>query len=81
MDTFSCLAALVLLAAPTQPQSVPPTQRPEDVPAHTSPYSTFGQPHARRPASKRPSARLQCNDGTIRKGTAKVCDGHGGVKR
>ena len=73
MEPFSLLAALALLAAPTQ--------RPEDVPAHTSPYSTFGQPHARRPAGKRPSARLQCNDGTVRKGTAKVCEGHGGVKR
>src|SRR5438270_334066 len=50
MATLSWLAALALLvAAPERPaepspakESLPPTQRPEDRPAHESPYSAFG---------------------------------------
>src|SRR5437899_12310904 len=61
MATLSWLAALALLAAvpegPSEPspakESLPPTQRPEDRPAHESPYSAFGAPHAKRPQAKK----------------------------
>ena len=94
MATLPWLTAFALLsvAAPEGPskpspakESVPPTQRAEDRPAHESPYSAFGAPHAKRsPAKKRSGARLHCNDGTIQtQGQQKdkgACDDHGGVK-
>ncbi|MCA1828085.1 MAG: hypothetical protein ABR567_02530 [Myxococcales bacterium] len=92
METLSWLAALTLLAAPTASkpspakESVPPTQRAEDRPAHESPYSAFGAPHAHRgPSGKRAGPRLHCKDGTIQtqgqKGAKDACKDHGGVKR
>jgi hypothetical protein len=94
MESLSWLAALALLSAPAgkpaKPdparESVPPTQRSEDRPAHESPYSAFGAPHAKRaPARKRSGARLHCKDGTIQtQGQQKdkgACDDHGGVKK
>src|SRR2546428_11148132 len=94
MGSLSWLATFALLAAapegPSNPspakESVPPTQRPEDRPAHESPYSAFGAPKAKRPpAKKRSGARLHCNDGTIQtQGQQKdkgACDDHGGVKK
>jgi len=91
MESFSWLAALALLSAPqaTNPspahESVTPAKRAEDRPAHESPYSAFGAPHAKRtPSHKRSGPRLHCKDGTIKtqgqKGAASACDGHGGVK-
>ncbi|TMA91258.1 MAG: hypothetical protein E6J65_25030 [Deltaproteobacteria bacterium] len=92
MATVSWLAALALLAAapegPSEPspakESLPPTQRPEDRPAHESPYSAFGAPHAKRPqAKKRAGARLLCADGTTqtqRPRAKNACEDHGGVK-
>jgi len=94
MATLSWVTAFALLsvAAPEGPskpspakESVPPTQRAEDRPAHESPYSAFGAPKAKRtPAKKRSGARLHCNDGTIQtQGQQKdkgACDDHGGVK-
>jgi hypothetical protein len=95
MQSFSWLAALALsLAVPapggTNPspakESVAPTNRPEDRPAHESPYSAFGAPHAKRaPAKKRSGPRVHCNDGSIQtvgqKGDrSAVCSDHGGVK-
>jgi len=96
MQSFSWLAALALSLAvpaaggqdnpsPTK-QSVPPTKRAEDRPAHESPYSAFGAPHAKRaPAKKRSGPRLHCNDGSIQtvgqKGDrSAACSDHGGVK-
>jgi hypothetical protein len=69
-------------------ESMPPTQRAEDRPAHESPYSAFGAPQAKTPGSQRhrhTGARLECKDGTHqtegqRKGDKMICDGHGGVK-
>ena len=90
METLSWLAALALIAAPStpvkpSPDSVPPTQRAEDRPAHESPYSAFGAPHARRTVQHRNRARLHCADGSIQtqgqKGVANPCDTHGGVKK
>ena len=58
----------------------------EDRPAHESPYSAFGAPHAKRaPAKKRSGPRLHCNDGSIQtvgqKGDrSAACSDHGGVK-
>ena len=92
MDSLSWLAALALLAAPPDKpanpdparESVPPTQRAEDRPAHESPYSAFGAPHAKRPqAKKRAGARLLCADGTTqtqRPRAKNACEDHGGVK-
>jgi len=92
MASLSWLAALSLLAAaperPSEPspakESLPPTQRPEDRPAHESPYSAFGAPHAKRPqGKKRPGARLLCNDGTTQTQGPRAknaCQDHGGVK-
>ena len=92
MATLSWFAALALMAAapegPAEPspakESLPPTQRPEDRPAHESPYSAFGAPHAKRPqAKKRAGARLLCNDGTTQTQRARAknaCEGHGGLK-
>jgi hypothetical protein len=64
-----------------------PAQRPPDRPAHESPYSAFGAPHARRPGTqvhRHTGRRMHCKDGTVQtrgpKSTADVCDGHGGVK-
>ena len=58
MQSFSWLAALALSLAVPAPkesanpspakESVPPTQRSEDRPAHESPYSALGAPHAKR---------------------------------
>jgi hypothetical protein len=93
MATLSWLAALALVAAPGEKsnpspakESVPPTQRAEDRPAHESPYSAFGATHAKRsPSKKRSGARLHCNDGTIQtqgqRGAKNPCDAHGGVKK
>ncbi len=92
METLSWLAALALLGTPAAPaktspaqDSLPPTQRAEDRPAHESPYSAFGSPHARREVKHRSRARLHCADGTIQtsgqKGVANPCDTHGGVKK
>ena len=80
------LAAPAENAKPPAKDAVAPTQRPEDRPAHESPYSAFGAPHARRaPAKKRSGARLHCKDGTVQtrgqKGTANACADHGGVKQ
>jgi hypothetical protein len=92
MGSLSWLATFALLAAapegPSSPspakESVPPTQRPEDRPAHESPYSAFGAPHAKRPqGKKRPGARLLCNDGTTQTQGPRAknaCQDHGGVK-
>lgn len=81
--------------AETTPQTKPspardaliPGQRPPDRPAHESPYSAFGAPHARRPgeqAHRHTGKRLHCKDGTVQtrgpRGTGDICDGHGGVK-
>ena len=92
MESFAWLTALALLAAPAAQnnpspaeQSVPPTQRAADRPAHESPYSAFGAPHARRKPQKRTRARLRCADGTVQtqgpKAAANACDSHGGVKQ
>lgn len=94
METFSWMAALALLsAAPSQPpakpspaqESVTPDKRPADRPAHESPYSAFGAPHARRSVTKRARARLHCADGTVQtqgqKGATDACAGHGGAKK
>lgn len=67
-------------------ESVPPDKRAEDRPAHESPYSAFGAPHARRGSKMRKSgARLRCSDGTTQtqgqKGAKDACAGHGGVKQ
>jgi len=59
--------------------ALPPADRPRDIPAPESPYSTFGQPHARTPRSPRPLARIRCADGTIQRSTT-ACESHGGVK-
>ena len=96
MQSLSWLAALALslaVPAPSEPanpsptkQSVPPTKRAEDRPAHESPYSAFGAPHAKRaPAKKQSGPRLHCNDGSIQtvgqKGDrSAACSDHGGVK-
>jgi len=97
MESLSWLAALALSLATTAPggqptnpspakESVPPTQRAEDRPAHESPYSAFGAPHAKTSgAKKRSGPRVHCNDGTVQtvgqKGDrSKICDEHGGVK-
>jgi hypothetical protein len=91
MESLSWMAALALLvAAPEKPspakEALPPTQRAEDRPAHESPYSAFGAPHAKRaPARKRAGARVRCKDGTLQtqgqQRDKNVCDGHGGVKQ
>ena len=94
MESFSWLAALALLCSapggPAKPspaqESVTPDKRAEDRPAHESPYSAFGAPHARRsPSGKRSGSRLHCKDGTIQtqgqKGAKPACAGHGGVKQ
>lgn len=67
--------------------AIAPTQRAEDRPAHESPYSAFGAPHAKTPGTqrhRRTGARLECKDGTHQtQGQRKdklACDGHGGVK-
>ena len=66
-------------------QSVPPDKRAEDRPAHESPYSAFGAPHARRGSRMRKSGRrLHCADGTTQtqgqKGAKDACEDHGGAK-
>jgi hypothetical protein len=94
METLNLLALLALLTGsqPEKPNPSPakdavaPTQRPEDRPAHESPYSAFGAPHAKRStAKKRSGMRLHCKDGTIRtegqKGNKNACEDHGGVKQ
>ena len=94
MESLSWMAALVLLTAAPAPQAkpspaqeaVPPTQRAEDRPAHESPYSAFGAPHAKRtPAKKRSGPRLKCTDGTVQtqgqQRDKSACDGHGGIKQ
>src|SRR3954464_11680674 len=97
MESLSWLAALALSLAtpapggqPTNPspakEAVPPTQRAEDRPAHESPYSAFGAPHAKRtPAKKRSGPRLKCTDGTVQtqgqQRDKSACDGHGGIKQ
>ena len=87
MESLSWMAALALLSVAPSPakDSVPPTQRPEDRPAHESPYSAFGAPHAKRAKSaRRPGARLHCKDGTVQtqgqRGAKAACADHGGVK-
>ncbi|HEY6909352.1 MAG TPA: hypothetical protein VI356_08285 [Myxococcales bacterium] len=93
MQSFSWLAALALslaVPAPSDPSPAKepsaPTKHGEDRPAHESPYSAFGAPHAKRaPAKKRSGPRVHCNDGTIQtvgqKGDrSAVCSEHGGVK-
>jgi len=92
MESLPWLALLSLLSAPNPPanpsparDSVLPTQRAEDRPAHESPYSAFGAPHAKRAlAKRRAGARLHCKDGTVQtQGQQKdkaACDDHGGVK-
>ena len=94
MATLPWLTAFALLAAaaPEQQQSnpspakesVPPTKRAEDRPAHESPYSAFGAPHAKRATKKRSGKRVHCADGTIQtQGQQKdkgACDDHGGIK-
>ena len=68
-------------------QSVTPGKRAEDRPAHESPYSAFGAPHAKAaPAKRRSGPRVHCKDGSIQtagqKGDrAAVCKEHGGVKQ
>ncbi|HYY53406.1 MAG TPA: hypothetical protein VE755_11065 [Myxococcales bacterium] len=96
MESLSWIAALALLTAaadkpaapPEKPspakESLPPTQRAEDRPAHESPYSAFGAPHAKRVTKKRSAKRVHCADGTIQtQGQQKdkaACEDHGGVK-
>ncbi|MGE5048365.1 MAG: hypothetical protein ACM3PC_07370 [Deltaproteobacteria bacterium] len=97
MQSFSWLAALALSLAvpapsPSEPVNTPPAKQSapaksgEDRPAHESPYSAFGAPHAKRaPAKKRSGPRVHCNDGSIQtvgqKGDrSAVCSDHGGVK-
>ena len=66
-------------------ESVTPDKRPEDRPAHESPYSAFSAPHAKRTVKKRSGARLKCADGTFQtQGQQKdksACAEHGGVKQ
>ena len=93
MATLPWLTAFALLAAaPAEnpkpdpaKESVPPTQRAEDRPAHESPYSAFGAPHAKRTVKKRSGKRLHCADGSIQtQGQQKdkaACDDHGGIKK
>src|SRR3954463_8321714 len=95
MATLPWLTLFALLGTAPNPgdvkpapakESVPPTQRAEDRPAHESPYSAFGAPHAKTlGAKKRSGPRVHCNDGTVQtvgqKGDrSKICDEHGGVK-
>jgi hypothetical protein len=93
MATLPWLTVFALLAAapaenpkasPAQ-DSVPPTQRAEDRPAHESPYSAFGAPHAKRSVKKRSGKRLHCADGSIQtEGQQKdksACADHGGLKK
>jgi hypothetical protein len=67
--------------------AIAPTQRAEDRPAHESPYSAFGAPHAKTPGTqrhRRTGARMHCKDGSQQtqgqRGDKFACDGHGGVK-
>ena len=62
--------------------AIAPTQRAEDTPADRSPYSAFGAPHARTPASKhhkKGPARVTCKDDSTAANEF-GCDGHGGLK-
>jgi len=68
-------------------EALPPTQRAEDRPAHESPYSAFGSPHAKTPGTqrhRRTGARVECKDGTHQTQGQRddkfACDGHGGAK-
>jgi len=94
MATLPWLTVLALLGTAPNPgdvkpapakESVPPTQRAEDRPAHESPYSAFGAPHAKRKVKKRNSARVHCADGSIQtQGQQKdkdACADHGGPKK
>ena len=94
MATLSWLTVFALLGTAPNPgdvkpapakESVPPTQRAEDRPAHESPYSAFGAPHARRNVKKRSSKRVYCADGFIQtQGQQKgkdACADHGGIKK
>jgi hypothetical protein len=89
MGNLAWMAALALMAAPAAPknpspaqESVTPSRRAEDRPAHESPYSAFGAPHAHRaPSGRRAGSRLHCKDGTIQNTAKNACHDHGGVKR
>jgi len=71
--------------SPTK-ESVTPDKRPEDRPAHESPYSAFSAPHAKKTVKKKSAgARVKCADGTIQtQGQQKdksACADHGGAKQ
>jgi hypothetical protein len=91
MPIPSCLLALALsaaVAAPDRPADdvkAGEAKKPEDRPAHESPYSAFGAPHAKKTQKKKNTGpRVHCKDGSIQtQGQRKdkgVCEGHGGVK-